>query len=469
MNDKWKNRILIGQGGNGKVYKVTRADGKEYAVKILNRVKADKAYKRFRDEIKVLKQLDDNPGIIKVIEYHLPKELSALNKAYYIMPLGIPITYYLKQKTHTQFYSIVIKLAQALELMHYKNVAHRDIKPENILVVEDEPLFSDFGLATFPKKENLSLTNEKIGPKWTIAPEMKRISSLAEYKKADVYSFAKTIWILITKEKLCFEGQYIPNSTISIDKYVDLKINDPQSIIGEWEYKSIVLLEKLLVSSTDNDPNKRPTAQEFLNQIQHWYNTSSVFHKRNAYEWEHFLERIFPMSIPEHCLWSKLKEIHDILKLVCSEYDSLNYVFYPISGGNDFTKVDFAKEEGCLIINEYLILKPKRLIFESMGDLDFSFFRLDVDQIDSIEASEDIEIREALYLTKNGRYRLERSKQEKKVYRYIGGSFIITRKTSILNKLRGNFDGHLGMHHNKSDNEYKKLVDNIIPFKTKFD
>jgi serine/threonine protein kinase len=56
MNEDWSDKKLIGQGGNGKVFRIRKSDGKLYAVKILNRTKVDKAYQRFKDEIRVLKK-----------------------------------------------------------------------------------------------------------------------------------------------------------------------------------------------------------------------------------------------------------------------------------------------------------------------------------------------------------------------------------------------------------------------------
>lgn len=462
MNKNWSDKKLIGQGGNGTVFRIRKTDGKFYAVKILNRKKVDKAYNRFKDEIEILKKLDETKGIIKIYEYNLPEEITNDNKAYYVMPLGVRLDEYLRNKTLTQFYGIIIKLAKTLVSLHELNVTHRDIKPDNILVVNDEPVFSDFGLAHFPKKEKVSAPKEKIGPKWTIAPEMKRISSTAEFKKADIYSFAKTLWILITKQDSGFEGQYIAKSSISIDNFVKLKINDPYSIIGEWEYNSVILLESLLIDATNNDPQKRPEAIDFLERLEEWYNTSSVFHKRNVYEWEHCLTRIFPVSIPESCSWINIKEIHNIIQIISKEYDNLNYTFYPEHGGNDFTQIGFVKENNCLIINDYLILNPKRLTFESMGNLDFSYFILELNILKPINDSDKKNIYETIYLKKDGEYSLNDKYTRKRVIRYLNGSFVITRKTSILNQIRGDLDGHFGIHNKKSNYEYKQIVKELV-------
>ncbi|MEZ4858772.1 MAG: protein kinase [Flavobacteriaceae bacterium] len=458
----WDKKEIIGKGGNGKVYRIYDEDGISYAVKILTNAKNNKAYQRFKDEVEVLKRLGNISGVIKIFEYNLPDTISETNRPYYLMPLAERLEEYLRSKTYTQFYSIILRLAETLVQLHDLNITHRDIKPDNILVVDGHPVFSDFGLVHFPKKKKISNLEEKIGAIWTIAPEMKRISSSAQFKKADIYSFAKTLWILITKEKFGFEGQYVLKSSISIDNFVNLKINDPYRSFGEWRYESLVLLESLFVDATDNDPNKRPDAYEFSSRLSNWYNTSSVFAKRNDYEWEHCLTRIFPVSIPENSSWTNLIEINNILQLISKEYDQLNYAFLPEHGGIDMTDIKIAKEKNCLIINDYYIVSPKKLIFESLGNLDFSYFYLELNQINPIIDESINNIKEILYLNSEGSYSTLNSISNRKAQRYLKGSVIITRKTSILNKIRGDFDGHLGIHHNKTPEQYKSMIERLL-------
>ena len=454
---KYKFVKKIGKGGNGIVHAVKDEQGSHYAKKILTNIKSKKKYQRFKDEVEILYRLKNQKGIIEIVDHHFPEELNSKDAPYYIMPIGIPLKNYIIDSRIDKIFEIIFELCNTIQYLHTNNITHRDIKPENILIVNNNPVFSDFGLANFPKKKKISDPYESIGPKWTIAPEMKRISSMAEYKKADIYSFAKTIWMILTKQWRGFEGQYIQKSNISIDNFVEILINKPHTV-GFWDYNSIVLLERLLIKSTDNNPALRPSAEQFNKDFRYWHSSNDDYPVRNPFEWEDALRKIFPVAIPISTLWKNINDIKEVLTIIFQNYDNLNHSFYPSGGGNDFNTIEIDKLEGFLIINGRKILKPKTLYFESIENLDLSYFILELEKIEPICRENVFRSSERIFINDNNEYSEEKLEGYEEYSRFVEGKFLITKKTSIINKLDGELNAYNAIHNQLTIDEYKKLI-----------
>lgn len=454
----------IGNGGNGAVHKVKDSFGKLYALKELHITKStqgNKALSRFRAEITVLSKLKNQPGIVQLLDSYYPNDLmkrSSGGEPFYIMPLGVSLLEFVKGKPDNEIFEIFIKICEGLELLHNIDITHRDIKPANMLVIDNKPVLSDFGLANFPQKENISSPNEPIGAKWTIAPEMQRISNQSEYKRADIYSLAKSLWILITGEEKGFEGQYIGNSNIGLSNFVDLKVNTT-IIGGVWYYHSLVLLDKLLADSTSNNPQERPTIHQFIRKLKYWIYSNEHYEERNPYEWKDALQRIFPVAIPSHTKWENIDTIYQVLKIL-TQYDNLTHMFLHTTGGLDMIKVEYAKEQGCLILIDEIILKPSILSFEMIGDLNWSYFRLEALKIDPL-SNPTKDNYEELYLNSEGYYTSNREEAVKVADRCLNGCFIIIFKTSPLNDTESVYDGYDGVHNTLSASEFRDYLSKI--------
>lgn len=461
MVQKYKHIDVLGRGGNGIVWKVSNKKNEYFAKKILKNTSDVKAYSRFKDEVEIITK-HKHKGIIEIIDFHLPEKYYSKNNAYYVMPIGIPLKEYIKTIGLDELFEIILKIIDTIEFLHNNNITHRDLKIENILMIGNEPKISDFGLANFPKQKRVSRLNEKIGPAFTIAPEMKRISSISEYKKADVYSLAKTLWVILTKQWLSFDGQYNNYSSISLKNHLELMINQ-MTLIGATYYNSIVILEKLLSTSTHNDPEKRQTISEFKEQFLFWLESNKDYQLRNNIEWIDALEKVFPLAIPESCNWSNIKDIQKVLNIFFSNYDQLNHCFYPISGGSDFHSVRILRIDGIdyLLINEDDLMRTKNLTFEFMNDYKWSYFRLEIKSSNPLFGKSVYENEEYVYLDENDNVLPDKSESTRAVSFFLNGSFLIVQKVSKINKLNGELDHYSGIHNKMTNIEYKKLVEKI--------
>ena len=84
--DDWTLIAPLGEGGNGKVLFSRHAEHGERALKILYRKGGDR-WQRFRDEVTVMQQLGDQPGVLPLIAAQLP-EPAAREPAWLATPVA---------------------------------------------------------------------------------------------------------------------------------------------------------------------------------------------------------------------------------------------------------------------------------------------------------------------------------------------------------------------------------------------
>ena len=113
-------------------------------------------------------------------------------------------------------------------------------------------------------------------------------------KKADVYSLAKTLWMILTNNFInSFEGIYNPAS----------------EIMGLRKYFSdlhLVELEELLIDSTQDNPELRPTMKIFYKRLIEWNEIRKDFKKSNLSEWKYVQSKLFSKTIPKNVFGKKL-------------------------------------------------------------------------------------------------------------------------------------------------------------------
>ena len=365
---EWKLKTYLGGGGNGEVWKCINKKGEPGAIKLLRSVKP-KPYARFLDETTVIEQNSDVDGIIPILDKHLPEDPKD-SVPFYVMPVAESSEKRLKEKSIEEKIDAILEVCNTLRELHKRGISHRDIKPPNLLIYNSRYSLADFGLVDYPDKKDISFKNEEIGAKWTMAPEMKRESSKADGLKADIYSLAKTLWIILTENTKGFDGQYSPESIIELGRFYKESYTTP--------------IDRLLASCTDNDPNSRPNIDEFILILEDWKVLNEDFHEQNQEQWFEFQQKLFPTAFPKRVIWENINDIITVLKVVCS-YDNLNHMFFPNGGGLDLEDVRLSIEEGCLELDFGLIdiVKPKRLIFESFGyDPEWNYFRLELEELE---------------------------------------------------------------------------------------
>jgi serine/threonine protein kinase len=252
------NREPLGSGGNANVFLARKKGTDEnVALKVLKvggryfEQKKD----RFCIESKLVQEIQNSvKGIIPIYDSALPDDED--EKMYwYAMPLAEPLSKKINaQSSVEEITQCIIDLAKVMELLHTKKIVHRDIKPSNIYFYNNEFCFGDFGLVDYPGKDDLTKVNESVGPKATIAPEMKHDAKNSDGTKADVYSLAKTLWMMLAKSQYGFEGTYDESSKL-------------MGLSNYYEKLHLVEIEELLYDATREELGLRPSMNEFAKKI----------------------------------------------------------------------------------------------------------------------------------------------------------------------------------------------------------
>jgi len=455
----------LGDGGNAIVYEaIQKIDNFKVALKVLDSSvdNFDEKRERFIIETQKVKEIqDDIKGIIPIIDFKLPDD-SNQNLYWYTMPIATPIKkHFYDEKSIFKIVQCIISLAHVLLKLHFENIVHRDIKPSNIYFFNGSYCLADFGLVDYPEKEDLTKYGEQIGAKTTIAPEMKKDAKHADGKKADIYSLAKTLWMLLTNNKYGFDGIYNPKSKGMGLRY---KLKD----------EHIIELDQLLFDATQDVPDLRPSMEEFIDILMEWSKIYKNFELSNLSQWRYIQGQLFQKAIPNSANWREKATLTQVLNLLAF-MPSLNHMFIPDGGGQDLSGAEFAIEEGCIemrVSDTVYILKPKVLIFENIeNDFLWNYFWLELDEISAYEETSDDQFSELVteYLPGKyiswiygnyGYYEDENPlpSNYRLVFRYLKGKFVFFSKTSIYNSINGTYDAR---HNKMSSDEFRSYIENM--------
>ncbi|XP_031110652.1 receptor-like protein kinase HSL1 [Ipomoea triloba] len=277
---------LIGNGGSGKVYRVTTTQGQSVAVKSIRHEprQGHRLQKQFLAEVQILGGIrhcnivkllcciTGNNTKLLVYEY---MDKQCLYRLLHGKKKGLTVVETSAQVLHWERrLNIAIGAAQGLKYMHHDcspPILHRDIKSSNILLdSEFNAKIADFGLAKIPASEaNPETASAIVGTFGYIAPEY--CSTLKVNVKSDIYSFGVVLLELATGREAV-----TPNEDINLAQWaykhqregnsvadvLDEEIKDPHYL------EAATILFKLGLACTLSSPSSRPSMKYVLQILQ---------------------------------------------------------------------------------------------------------------------------------------------------------------------------------------------------------
>ncbi|PKI34491.1 hypothetical protein CRG98_045113 [Punica granatum] len=191
--NNFPDKLKLGEGGFGPVYKGVLRDGTEVAVKRLQEIFSEQGSEEFNNEVMLIMKLQHN-NPVRLLGFWAEEVERLL--VYEYMPNSSLDVFLFGECLSSQ--------AKGILYLHedsWQRIIHRDLKASNILLDADmNPKISDFGIARiFAGAEGAANHTTIIGKYGYMAPEyaMEGLYSV----KSDVYSFGVLLLEIVTGKR----------------------------------------------------------------------------------------------------------------------------------------------------------------------------------------------------------------------------------------------------------------------------
>ncbi|KAJ9189875.1 hypothetical protein P3X46_001126 [Hevea brasiliensis] len=274
--DHFNDNRILGQGGQGTVYKGMLADGRIVAVK-MSKLVDEENLQEFINEVVILSQINHR-NVVRLLGCCLETEVPLL--VYEFIPNGSLFQYLHDQNEESSLpwemrVRIASEIAGALAYLHSAAsipVYHRDIKSTNILLDEKHRAkVSDFGTSRSIAIDQTHLTTHVHGTFGYLDPEYFQSSQFTD--KSDVYSFGVVLVELLSGQKpICSSSS---QETMSLATHFMLLMEESKlfdivdiRIMEDCHEQEIVAVANVALRCLNLNGKKRPSMKEVAIELE---------------------------------------------------------------------------------------------------------------------------------------------------------------------------------------------------------
>ncbi|KAJ4871687.1 Wall-associated receptor kinase 1 [Raphanus sativus] len=268
---------ILGQGGQGTVYKGILPDDSVIAIKKARLGGDSSQVEQFINEVLVLSQINHR-NVVKLLGCCLETEVPLL--IYEFINSGTLSDHlhgflFGPSLTWEQRLRIAVEIAGTLAYLHSSAsipIIHRDVKTANILLDENlTAKVADFGASRLIPMDKEQLTTMVQGTPGYLDPEYYNTGLLNE--KSDVYSFGVVLMELLTGQKaLCFERPLQPKHLVSyiVSAMKENRLHEviDKKVIDEDNWKEIEEAARVAMECTRVTGEERPLMTEVAAKLE---------------------------------------------------------------------------------------------------------------------------------------------------------------------------------------------------------
>jgi len=256
-----KHYVLKKELGNGNFsivrLAVRKEDGKEFAVKVIEKKRVGQKKDMLETEVEILKQVN-HPHVVKMeAMFETPTHLYLVME---LVPGGELFDLLVDRGSFSEkeAQNLVRQVVDGVAYLHSIGIAHRDLKPENLLCAgcsaDSEIKITDFGLSKVMDPAAHMKMTTACGTPGYVAPEVLRLQGYG--KEVDMWSVGVITYIL-----LCgFPPFYDENNARLFEKIMSGNYTFPAPYWSNVSQSAKDFIQKLLCV----DPARRLTAEQAL-------------------------------------------------------------------------------------------------------------------------------------------------------------------------------------------------------------